>query len=315
MLKETSVKTIPMYFNGKFDLKAARRIKEIVKNENIDIINSQSGKDRYAVIWSRIFYGNNCIHINTRRQRPLSGGGFLVNRFISGNTEKIVAVSHSIKKELVKMGYPADHVEVIHNGTPKDKYPIPNPQKIMTLKEELRIDGSAPVIGSVSRPKKHEQLLKALGLIDSEIILILVGIEENEGFRKIIEGYRVNHKVHFIGTVTNERALDYLQVLDMMVLPSTMEGISQSLLEAMALGIPVIATNASGNPELIEDGENGLLFEDGDIQGLADNIRNILDHPEKAIRFSKVGKETALDRFSIENTVEKYEALFSSILI
>lgn len=314
MLKDTDVQTIDVEFKSKFDLKAAREIRDIAKSEEIDIINTQAGKDRYTVIWSRLFYGLKTVHINTRRQRPKSDGGFMINRFIAANTNKIVAVSHSIKSALEGIGYPKSHIEVIHNGTPKEKYQKADPEIIEKLKKDLEIDGSVPVIGSVSRLKNHIQLISALDHLDRKVKLLLVGMEENEEFREIINNYKIPHEVYFTGTVSNTEALAYLSLFDIKVQPSTMEGISQSILEAMALGIPVIATNASGNPELVKQGENGLLFEDGDIQGLASSIIRLLDHPDLRDRYSKAGLKTAFEEFSIEKTVDNYENLFNRLV-
>jgi glycosyltransferase involved in cell wall biosynthesis len=314
MLEDSQVKTVAMDFKTKFDLNAARKIRDIARAEEIDIINTQSGNDRYTVIWSRIFYGLKTIHVNTRRQRPQSDGGFLFNRFIAANTDKIVAVSHSIKTVLEKIGYPKDHVKVIHNGTPKEKYQNVDEGIIEKLKKNYGIDGAVPVIGSASRLKNHIQLISALDYLDRKVKLLLVGMEKNKEFSDIINKYRIPHEVHFTGPVSNSEALAYLSLFDINVQPSTNEGISQSILEAMAMGIPVIATNASGNPELIKDGENGRLFEDGDIEGLAELIAQLLDNPELRTKYSKAGLKTAFEEFSIEKTVDNYEKLYKSLL-
>ena len=314
MLENTPVKRLEIPFKKKVDFKAAREIRDVVRKYKIDLINSQSGKDRYAVIVSRIVYGNKCPHINTRRQRPKSDGGKLLNRFITRHTEKIVAVSESIKSDLASIGYPEDHIEVIHNGTPVEKYKKPNEELRETLRKELEIHGNIPVLGSVSRPKKHSQLLEALNFLDRTVKLVLVGIEKVPEYESIIKTYTLPHEIHFIGTVSNETALAYLSLFDIKILPSTMEGISQSILEAMAMEVPVIATRASGTPEIINDGKNGILFEDGDIDGLVQAISRLLNEPKLRVQITAAGKITSFETFSIQKTLDNYISLFKSLI-
>jgi glycosyltransferase involved in cell wall biosynthesis len=86
------------------------------------------------------------------------------------------------------------------------------------------------------------------------------------------------------------------------------------LLEAMAIGIPVIATAASGNLDLVKDGENGLLYENDNSRELADKIKLLLHDKNLQHRLIEAGKKTALEDFSLEKTVNRYESFFESLI-
>ena len=93
-----------------------------------------------------------------------------------------------------------------------------------------------------------------------------------------------------------------------------MEGISQSILEAMSLGVPVIATNASGNPEIIQDNINGYLFEDNDIESLGNKIKALVRNQELRNKFSAAAKKTLNEKFSLPKTVNNYARLFDNLI-
>jgi glycosyltransferase involved in cell wall biosynthesis len=120
--------------------------------------------------------------------------------------------------------------------------------------------------------------------------------------------------VFFEGEVNSADVLSYYPIFSIKVLASNMEGLSQSLLEAMALGIPVIATNAAGNPDLVQHELNGLLFGDGDIEALSAAIIRLKSDPNFAKILRNQGKKTALETFSLQNTILGYEEYFHQLL-
>ena len=93
-----------------------------------------------------------------------------------------------------------------------------------------------------------------------------------------------------------------------------MEGLSQSLLEAMYLGVPVVATRAAGNISLIRDKENGMFFENGDILGLVEAVKEIMKNDELRKKLIKNGQKTAKEDFSILKVVENYEKVFKNLI-
>ena len=114
--------------------------------------------------------------------------------------------------------------------------------------------------------------------------------------------------------ITGEETLNHYQIFDIDILASVMEGLSQSLLEAMYLGVPVVATRAAGNISLIKDYENGIFFENGDIEGLASAVKKIIDDENLRKKLIKNGMKTAKEDFSIERVILEYEEKFGLLL-
>ena len=310
LLEGSKVERIAMTFGGKFDFNNWRDIRNTVKRYQIQIINPQSSIDRYTSIFSKWRFNLQTKIIHTRRQMPLSAGGPLQLYLYNKRTDGIVAVSNEVAKGLKKLGIKEPNIKVLYNGTPKEKYDQIDPQKSENLKKEIGIGEGDYVIGCVSRMKNQIQIIKALALIKQPVRMIFCGIEATQEMEEIIGNYETPHQVHFIGRVPSDEVLNYYQLFNLKVLASIMEGLSQSLLEAMALGVPVIATAYAGNLDLIQDGQNGLLFEDGNIESLAQKIEALRHSTEMRQKLSAAGKEIALEKFSIENTVSNYENYF-----
>lgn len=303
-----------MTFKGKFDFKNWRQIRDAVRTHNIQLINAQSGHDRYTSIFSNWKYGLGVTIIHTRRQMPLSMGGPLQRFLYIKKTNGIVAVSQQIKEAMVNRGFKASHIKVIYNGTPTEKYQAINTQKVEALRKKFEIKTDDFVLGCVSRMKNQVQIFKALAKVNEPIKAVFCGITPNDEIKGLMSKFSVDHQVYFEGLVEPEDILNYYKLFDLKILASTMEGISQSLLEAMALGIPVLATAFAGNLDLIKDGENGLLFEDSNTDQIADSIIKVKHSSKLRQKFILAGKQTALETFNIENTISNYEQYFSDLI-
>ncbi len=314
LLKDSKATAVPMQFKGKFDFANAKEIARFCANNAIDIVNAQSSWDRYGAGLAKLFYGLKAPIIHTRRQMPKSSGLFIQNWFYLLTAKEFVAVSTQVKDGLEKLGIPSARIKVIENGTPSEKYVLP---KIEDEQQRLRIKynitPSDVVIGCVSRLKEQVQLLLSLAHVQTSVTVLFVGIEETDDLKDASKGLE-RHRIIYVGAVSSEEVLYYYKVFSVKVLPSTMEGLSQSLLEAMALGVPVIATAFAGNIDLIEDGENGLLYENNNIRQLASQIEKIIESEKLAHKLIQGGHVTAFQKFSIENTVTKYEQFFAELI-
>ncbi len=305
---------VAMRFQSKLDLQTMKQIRDLVENKSIDIINAQSSKDRYLSIFSRKLYTLDTKIVHTRRQMPLMDAGKLQGWFYNTFTDKIIAVSHAVKRGLMDGGIKENQIHVIYNGTPKEKYEDLNTDRIGRLLKKYDIQDDELVVGCVSRRKKQDQLLESLSFVDVPVKVLFVGIDEDAFPEKYVGNVPSMHTLIFCGTVPFDEVLEYYKLFDVAVLPSTTEGLSQALLEAMALEIPVIATDAGGNSELIEDGENGFLYQDEDVKELGEKLQTLLQSENLRESIIKNAHTTAYDTFSIQNTVKNHEQFFSSLL-
>ena len=314
LMEDTDVERISMTFKGKRALGNIKQIKAAVRQHQIQIVNAQSGRDRYSTIGAKWFSNLNFKVVHTRRQMPLSHGNPLQLFVYNNGADGVIAVSNQVAQSLAKIGIRKSKIHVIHNGTAQEKYEHLHCENTEKLRVGLQIKRDEFVIGCVSRMKNQIQILQALTKITEPVTLLFCGIEINETFEQIINSLTTAHKVHFLGEISEGQILDYYPLFDVSILASIQEGLSQSLLESMALGIPVIATAAAGNLDLIEDEVNGLLFENQHIDQLARNINSIRHNPILKDKLIKKGKETALVKFNIKNTIDHYEEYFNSLV-
>src|SRR5690606_38503924 len=154
---------------------------------HIQIINAQSSKDRYTSIFAKWLFGLKVKVVHTRRQKPESIGGFLQNWLYVKGTDKIVAVSNGVKKFLVAQKIPQNHIEVIYNGTPRQKYEAVDLKRSEELKKKYNILDGDFVIGCVSRKKSQDQLLRALHYVPFKTKVIFVGIEKYSEYQERLE--------------------------------------------------------------------------------------------------------------------------------
>jgi glycosyltransferase involved in cell wall biosynthesis len=233
-----------------------------------------------------------------------------INPFIARTTHKLVAISAATRDALVEYEYlPRGRISVIYNGIA----PISiDEERRSALKAELRIEPGETVIGTVARldaVKNQALILKALrALLDQNfrVRLILVGDgPERKNLEKLTTNLKLEESVIFTGF--QSQPADYLSLMDIFLLPSFTEGTSMTLLEAMSLGIPAVATRVGGTPEIVADGETGLLIESDDLPGFTSAIHLLLEQPNKLSNMAQQAKRCFEERFSAQQMVEQYE--------
>ncbi len=166
------------------------------------------------------------------------------------------------------------------------------------------------------RRKRVDVLIKAFADVlrkSDDVQLVILGHGElMEDMESLSDSLGIRERVYFMGFVPN--MLDYLQVTDIFVFPSDREGMPNSLLEAMACRIPVVATRIGGTTDVIRDGVNGLLVNPGDAGELARSIMTILEDSCLAAGMAEKALRTIREGYSIDTTASKYIELYKKIL-
>ena len=167
-------------------------------------------------------------------------------------------------------------------------------------------------VARLDRLKDWPTALRAVNLLLSEDLrakFVVVGDgEERSRLERLTEELQMTERVLFLGSRSDVAHL--LQAADAFMLSSISEGIPLTLIEAMATGLPCVATNVGGIPELIRDGETGLLVEAGDHVGLAAGLGRLASTPELASRLGMSGYRLALDRHDASVMHERYRELY-----
>jgi len=135
-----------------------------------------------------------------------------------------------------------------------------------------------------------------------------VGSGPERGRLQSLAADALEGRVCFAGD--SSRVPELLNAMDVFALPSLGEGMSNTLLEAMACGLPALATNVGGNPEIITDGVNGCLFKPGDIAWLAAKLENLARHPELVHQLGMVARKHTIESFSLSRMLDSYRGFY-----
>ena len=249
----------------------------------------------------------------------VQGYSALVERILGNFTSNYVAISETVKRYAISdlLISPAK-VEVIYNAVDMKRFSgiaIDRQTKLL----ELGIPGSSKVVSAVGRiteEKGHTCLLEAAEDVLAEFPnahFLVVGddradAELSRRLRETLRAKNLESKITFTGV--RKDVAEILAVTDVFVLPSLWEGLSVALLEAMATGTAVIVTDVGSNREVVTDGDNGFVIRPRDPEKLAQRLKELLAHPQRARTLGMRAKAAVKERFGIERMVGRYEQLY-----
>jgi glycosyltransferase involved in cell wall biosynthesis len=231
----------------------------------------------------------------------------------------IIAVSNAVRQHLANQGLSSDRITVIHNGVDLRAFSraAGGPQ----VGQHWGIPEGSPVLVTVGRlapAKGHRDLLQALATLVAdprwrEVRLLIVGAGALlSELRHEAERLGLGERAVFVGF--HRDVLPFLQAADIFVLPSTQEGLSLSALEAMAMSKPVVACRVGGTPEVVVDGQTGLLVSPGQPAELAGALERLLSHPEEARAMGAAGQQRVKEDFDLEQMVTKIEQTYRNLI-
>jgi len=282
----------------------------ILERHPVELINSQSARDREALTWLARRGRLRTPLVITRRQVPRTF--WLENWLASRAATRVITVSRAVAEALRRRGTPARKLVVIHNGlvTARVDRPV-SPDALAQWRDRIGWSAHQHTIGIVARPKDQAVVLMALRWVRTPVRLVLAGVNPAGPLGELAGRVPAPHAAVCLPFATDVRPL--YDLLELVLLPSRKEGLSQSLLEAMALGKPVIASAAAGNLELVTSEVDGLLVPPLDARAWAASIERVLANPGWSRRLGAAGRRTARETFSLERTVDQTVRLYRSL--
>jgi glycosyltransferase involved in cell wall biosynthesis len=239
------------------------------------------------------------------------------SRFIGRLADRITVVSEQVRHHVLKREkLNPRKISVIHNGVDPDSLRgAPDREE---KRKEIGIEKADPVLSCVANlheKKGHRYLITALpGLIEEFPSLCLLLIGEGE-YRAAIErqvnALNLNGHVKFLGRRRDVPEL--LDITDLFVLPSLEEGMSNALLEAMAMGKPTIVTDVGGNPDVVVDGETGLLVPVKNGRAIKNALQTLLRDRERTAAMGRKGRERIRKSFTYRQIIEKNQAVYLAL--
>lgn len=311
--------------HGKFDLRVLHPLSAIIERHDINLIHSHDYKsDLFAYLLRRKLKDRRLAVISTLHGWALLGiRGYiywLLDLFLMRRFDHLLAVSHATKEELVNAGMPSGLISVIHNGIDTEAWS--RCQVSTSAREALGLGNAFPVIGYVGRisPEKDlETWLRVAAVVFQQCPkarFLVVGEGKDDSLLsqlKILAAtLGIAKNVDFLGY--REDLLSIYAAFDVFFLSSRREGICNSLLEAMAMGVPIVATDVGGTKELMVNGKTGHLFSPDDAKGMAQAIISLVRDRSLRENMSQAGRKHIEAKFSFASRLRRIETLYADIL-
>lgn len=249
----------------------------------------------------------------------------MAQKWVCRLADRILVNAESIREWLLEQGYQDSKITVIKNGVDMSRYAGRTDSS--HVRRELGIPDSSPIVVMIARlnPQKGvDDFIRAASLLrlsHPEVRFLIAGakLQYQEGvfsqdreylqeLHQLAADLGVGERVIFAGHRTDTPEI--LAQAAISVLPSHSEGLSNTLLESMAAGVPTVATNVGGNPELVKDQVNGILIPVKSPAHLAQAMREILNDPQLARRFGEKAKIMATEGFSLEKMTADTQSLY-----
>ncbi|MGE4283447.1 MAG: glycosyltransferase [Clostridia bacterium] len=315
-MQKRGIQTFKIYMKHPFDLEAAKKLSVLCKELKINIIHTQFLRENYIAILSRIFnpkvqvvYTNHFILYNNAVQK-------MTNRLLTSFEKAAAAVCNKGKEVMISNGIPQQKIKVIFNGV---KYEEVDSSRISTIREEFGIENDTFVFLSLSRfsPEKGlDFLLKSIEKLKQfsqvKFKCLMVGdgplFEET---KRLVEQLRLDQDVIFTGFRTDVENI--IMGSNLFINSSSNEALSFAILEVLAKGVPVIATDVGGNSDIInKENDCGLLVPFGDEKVMAEAINRMMTDKELYDGFCKNAPNVIKEKFNIEIMVKETFDLYGN---
>lgn len=300
---------------GRFDTDVLKQIREIVESHNPDIIQTHNVKSHFLMRlsglwrdhrWVAFHHGYTTPDLKMRAYNQL-------DRWSLRAAQSVVTVCGKFARDLVEMGVREDRIIVRHNSV--KPFQTPDPAKVKALRASFPADARILlVVGRLSREKGHAELLDALDLLrrgtKEPFHAVFVGDgPEEERLKAAVKRLGLEAHVTMAGLQHDVRP--YYALADAVVMPSHSEGSPNVLLEAMAAGVPVVATRVGGVPEIVTHEDTALLVEPRNPRAMAGAIRRMLENNSVRRRLAQNARHLAEEKYSPEayrrSLVKMYE--------
>jgi len=317
-LRDIGIKVRKIHMRSRLDPVGLYRLYKFMKNEKFDIVHTHMYRSNTPGRIAAKFAGipviiANLHNIDTWKTKK----HFLIDRILSNCTDKIIAVSDAVIEFNIKnSGIDPTKFVTIYNGIDIEEFK--GDFDYQAKREEIGIREDELLVGIFARlyPQKgHEYFLEAASKINKAIdnvIFMIVGEGPLESeLKEQAMQLGIRGKVIFTGL--RHDIPDLLHIIDVSVLSSFIEGFSNVVLESMAAGKPVVATDAGGNKEAVIDGETGFIVPPANSDKLANVIMKILDNKQLRIDMGRKSRE-CVAKFSIQEMARQTDNLYKTCL-
>ena len=324
-IEDLGLGEIPSFpLNSFYDANAVRQLRRFVqwlKSSDIDIIHTH---DFYTNVFGMAGGALGRLPVRVASMRETAGMRTSTQKKVQqvaySLADHVVANSNAVKQTLIAAGTPAEKITVVYNGLDSARL-IPRVTSRAEILSLLGLCDENRRFVSIVANMRHEvkdypMLLRAARRVveaEPEAAFLLAGEGElTDSLRALAAELGVEQSTYFLGRC--ERVAELLNISEICVLSSKAEGFSNSILEYMAAGRPVVVTNVGGASELVTEGETGYLVASGDDAGMASRIISLLADPARVKAMGENGKQVVKEKFSCEAQLARTEGLYERLL-
>jgi glycosyltransferase involved in cell wall biosynthesis len=294
-----------------------RNLVGIIKRKEIDLIHSnQPRSNLFGAIAAKIKNIPIVWH-----ERCLEQGRFDSDNIFSFLPDRIICNSNAVRNRFTKEKIDAK-IKTIINGVDLNEFDLESDGSV--IRKEFNIDEGELIVGTIGRidPEKgYEYFLESARIILQDVpnvrFLVIGEASNNHSFEKSLSEMSVEKGIDKKTIFTGFRR-DIPQLIanmDVVVLPSEIDACSRVLFESMAMQKPLVAANAGGTPEVVQDGITGLLVKPGDSSDMAKCVKRLLDDKNLAEQYGKAGRKRVEEMFTIERNIKETEGVYLELLV
>jgi N-acetyl-alpha-D-glucosaminyl L-malate synthase BshA len=324
---EVPVSSYPLFEFPPYDLALASRMVEVAEFNDLDLLHvhyaiphSVSALLARQMLAAR---GRRLPFVTTLHGTDITLVGLdrsylPITRYSIQESDGVTAISNYLKEKTVESFEITRDIEVVTNFVNCDVYtPIKDEAQHAEARRRLAAPNEAILMHlSNFRPvKRLVDVVKIFARVARELPaqLVLVGDGPDRSAAEwLAHDLGIQARVHFLGK--QERVNEILPLADILLMPSELESFGLAALEAMACKVPSVATRVGGVPELIDDGETGLLYNVGDVEGMATGVLSLLNDPARLSAMREAGRRTAQKRFCASLVVPQYVRYYEKVL-
>ena len=304
------VKRLSLVARNDLDLRPVPALRRLIRSEQYDIVHFHTKRAHTLSLW--LPRGPQCPkYVVTRRMDYPEGKTWFTRLLYNRRVDGVVAISRVIMNLLIEAGVEPERIRLIHSGIDPQRF-----DRCADGSASTEYEAVVGIIASLEERKGHRYLLEAAAMLKRRGHKIKYLVAGEGPVRRQLEDrvkvLNLEDEVRFCGFVSD--APGFLSQIDIFILPSLYEGLGVAVLEAMAAGKPVIASRVGGLPELVADGETGLLVAPKNVEGIVAAIARLADDESLAREMGKKGAALSRASFSLEKMASQNEAYYYELV-
>lgn len=305
--------------HNQYDPRLISRTAELVRSLGIDIVHAHEVKSDVIAYMAAKLHRVPIVTTmhgwigNTSKQRAL----IALDKKVARGFDRVLAVSGKIRDQLLSAGVPESRVRLVHNAIVLDRYQRTGSHGFLASLVGQPVPAPVLVcVGRLSSEKGQADLVEALGMVAAgghRVSAVLAGDGPDKSrLEQQIQALGLGDRIFLPGYI--DRPQRILEEADLSVLPSHTEGLPNAALEALAMGVPVLATRVGGTPEVIEDGVTGRLVPASSPQALAKAIEDFLANRSRWTEMAERGRVRVTEQFDFGARTRKVEDIYDELL-